>query len=161
MIVTCRSRCRIRNQRRIRNRCRDNAVPTDAEWSLAAGLSESTDEAPSNKRGKIGGLFPWGTQWPPFGLGNYASVLNVDSYDYTSPVGSFAANPYGLYDMGGNVWQWCEDWFNADRQHHVVRGASWRTGNSQLMLSSWRDATYDCTNIIGFRCVLGTESPIQ
>lgn len=134
-------------------------LPTDVEWSVAVGLNEPSEGTPADKRGKIEGIYPWGTSWPPLdSTGNYHPSLNVDNYAYTSPVGSFAANQFGLYDMGGNVWQWCEDWYDENQENHVVRGASWRTGNARLMQSSWRDATYNCTNIIGFRCVLSNPS---
>ena len=48
-----------------------------------------------------------------------------DGCAWTSPVGSFKANQYGLYDMGGNVWQWCMDNWNDESKAKVLRGASW------------------------------------
>ena len=66
------------------------------------GLNESRGGTPKDKDMKIKDVYPWGTQWPPpRGAGNYDKSLNVDSYDYTSPVGSFGANRFVLHDMGG------------------------------------------------------------
>ena len=62
-----------------------------------------------------------------------------DGFVNTSPVGSFAANRFGLYDMGGNVWQWCEDWFDKDQKDRVLRGASWGNSTAHFLLSSYRD----------------------
>ena len=119
-------------------------LPTDAEWSVAVGLQGESGSTPAEKDGKIKGAYPWGTQWPPpNGAGNYADAackakhpnLNVilgydDGYAETSPVGSFAANQFGLYDMGGNVWQWCENWYNSDQKSRVLRGGSWNQPQS-------------------------------
>ena len=79
-------------------------------------------------------------EWPPTrGVGNYGQSLKVDDYEYTSPVGSFAANQFGLYDMGGNVWQWCEDFYSGNSGNRVLRGASWSYVTACNLLSSCRD----------------------
>src|ERR1700751_2773294 len=88
-------------------------LPTDTEWSVAVGLDHEDGTTPREKSGNITGIYPWGTQWPPpRGAGNYAgkeaqnrvpfAVASVyqDDWIFTSPVGSFDANKYGLYDMG-------------------------------------------------------------
>jgi formylglycine-generating enzyme required for sulfatase activity len=58
-------------------------------------------------------------------VGNYAASVNVDDFANTSPVGSFTANAFGLSDMGGTVWQWCEDLYTPTSTARVLRGGSW------------------------------------
>jgi formylglycine-generating enzyme required for sulfatase activity len=133
-------------------------LPTDEEWSVAVGLGPEAGGAPQAKSGKTPGVYPWGTHWPPpRDAGNYSESLHVDTFVYTSPVGSFRANQYGLYDMGGNVWQWCEDSY--DPTHRVLRGASWFNYDPVNLLSSFRNprAPDDCRNYVGFRCVLAGD----
>ena len=132
-------------------------LPTDAEWSVAAGLKEPADGTPEAKDGKVRDVFPWGTEWPPpKDAGNYAARLQVDGYPETSPVGTFKANAFGLYDMGGNVDQWCEDWYNAKQRERVLRGAGWASDSRSSLASARRGSMKPDTGMLaaGFRCVL-------
>ncbi|HCN27256.1 MAG TPA: hypothetical protein DIT64_00380 [Verrucomicrobiales bacterium] len=159
-------------------------LPSDHEWSCAVELGTREDPAmlPLTKSAKINDVFPWGTQWPPpKGAGNYAgeemqpdrdagkfpAVKGViagynDGFVTTSPVGSFAANRFGLYDMGGNVAQWCEDWGDKDRTR-VLRGESWGGDVRGRLLSSHRERVPSGRyNSFGFRCVLSAvAAPAQ
>jgi formylglycine-generating enzyme required for sulfatase activity len=147
-------------------------LPGDHEWSCAAGIGDREDPAklPGEKSGKIDDAFAWGRQWPPPpNAGNYADEAFhakfpsngidhpwIGGYATTSPVGSFPANADGLYDMGGNVWQWCEDWFDASHKDRVVRGASWHTDARGSLLSSARGRATSMGRYDGhgFRCVI-------
>jgi hypothetical protein len=137
-------------------------LPSDAEWSLAVGLGEEPGKTPKEKDSKIQGVYPWGKEWPPpRGAGNYGTEINVDDFPYTSPVGAFSTNAYGLYDLGGNAREWCEDEYTPGSRRRVVRGGAWFDNPSGSLLSSRRlmtpterhDNRYD---YFGFRCVLVT-----
>ncbi len=136
-------------------------LPTDAEWSVAVGLADEGGGTPEHKDRKIKDVYPWGSEWPPpAGAGNYYSSLKVDNYERTSRVGSFKANRYGLYDMGGNVWQWCEDFYDGQAGSRVLRGASWSSLNADALLSSLRGLSAPDYRdyVVGFRCVLVVAS---
>jgi sulfatase modifying factor 1 len=85
-------------------------LPTEAEWEYAA------------RGGLDGKKFAWGDEFKPSGkfmantwTGTFPSKnSSEDGFTGTSPVKSFPANGYGLYDMGGNVWNWCGDWYRVD-----------------------------------------------
>lgn len=148
-------------------------LPTDREWSIAVGIGDYEPAAGATPEGlsaKLKGVHPWGRQWPPVkGAGNYAEEDcrkkiqsektmqgYADGFAVTSPVMSFPPNELGIHDLGGNVWEWCEDWFNAEKKLHVLRGASWGSSAREPLLSSFRgpqtaDRRWRCD---GFRCVL-------
>ncbi len=138
-------------------------LPSDHEWSCAVGIGrlEKAEESPESKKMKIEKIFPWGTWPPPIGCGNLHPMLQVDDFQYTSSVGSFPPNEYGLYDMAGNVYQWCEDWYNATHDLRVIRGTSWGFGYGTFE-SSFRDGRQPHLKSDdggGFRCVLDPAEP--
>ena len=135
-------------------------LPKDEEWSAAAGLTYEHGINPRGRSGVIEG-FPWGPDFPPPpGAGNYHARLAVDEYPETSPVGSFAPNKFGLYDMGGNVWEWCMDEYEKGSNFRVLRGASCFNDDPELLRSSYRDKSQPekGRNNAGIRVVLGTQS---
>ena len=82
-----------------------------------------------------------------------------DPFARTAPVGSFPANAFGIYDLGGNCWEWCEDEFEPGKETRVVRGASWVDNLEDILLSTYRHYARPTTRntSVGFRCVLVPE----
>jgi len=147
-------------------------LPSDLEWSKAVGLPAEMGKTPAARDMDIPDVYPWGAAWPPpAGAGNYTgeetgSDVAIKGYNdgwrWTSPVGSFKPNQYGLYDMGGNVWQWCMDSWNAELPAKVLRGASWYCGKfKSSLLSSCRvhAAPDSTTDNYGFRIVRTSTGP--
>jgi hypothetical protein len=133
-------------------------LPTDSEWSWAVGIGIGEGEGhPGEKHMRLQNEYPWGRQWPPpKGVGNYDPSLRTDTFDQTSPVGSFAPNTLGLFDLGGNVWEWCEDFLDGSSRDRVLRGGSWNFSGPGHLLSSYRNSGLPNarSTAIGFRCVL-------
>ena len=84
----------------------------------------------------------------------------IDSYEdghaTTAPVGTFPASASGLYDLGGNVWEWCEDFYDGQSGARVLRGGSWLNNVRGFLLSSNRNnnSADNRNDNIGFRLVL-------
>lgn len=136
-------------------------LPTEAEWEAAA------------RGGLVAQPFPWGSS-PPEQDGRYLANFNPNPYDgdgfrYTAPVGSFPPNAYGLFDMAGNVAEWCGDWYEAAAYskrrrlnptgpaigtERVLRGGSWYSRARELRCAARQSAPPDRTDgFIGFRLV--------
>jgi serine/threonine protein kinase/formylglycine-generating enzyme required for sulfatase activity len=145
-------------------------LPTDVEWSKAVGLPAENGATPEERDMGVPDVYPWGKQWPPpADAGNYAGeetqteipIPNYnDNFPNTSPVGKFRANALGLYDMGGNVWQWVADFWNGENRAKTLRGGSWYNGAIPLsLLSSCRISSSPETlhDTYGFRIVKAAE----
>lgn len=155
-------------------------LPTEAEWEKAA------------RGGTAGRRFPWAdADTISHARANFYSFWQngqpLQAYDtsttngyhpdfsqgttpYTSPARSFPANDYGVYDLAGNVWEWCSDWWSdtyyavaaetnplgpASGMFRVLRGGSWATQANGCRVANRGNATPDDGfNTVGFRSVL-------
>jgi formylglycine-generating enzyme required for sulfatase activity len=148
-------------------------LPRDWEWSVAVGLDEEKNGTPRDNHCTIGGVYPWGRDWPPpKDAGNYAgseakdadrrrTVIDgfSDGYARTAPVGSFKANGLGICDLGGNVWEWCEDFYDGNSGARVLRGGSWGNYETLALLSPFRGFSVSVKryDLYGFRAVVSVR----
>jgi formylglycine-generating enzyme len=124
-------------------------LPTEAEWGYAS------------RGGSMKGKYPWGDT-PVISYANFKSFGIL-------PVKSLKPNGYGIYDMIGNVWEWCSDWYDGEYYHvktdknpkgpmigtyKVLRGGAWYCDEKEVRLSNRFFALPDNRSYnIGFRCV--------
>lgn len=93
-------------------------LPTEAEWEFAA------------RGGLTGNMYSWGNQFRPEGKyqansfqGQFpVSDKKEDGFAGVAPIKQFSPNGYGLYDIAGNVWEWCSDWYRHDYYNNTVKG---------------------------------------
>ena len=134
-------------------------LPTEAEWEYAAGGGPLHQEWPGTGNSSETGEFSW-----------FSGVFAGK----TRPVGLKLPNAFGLYDMGGNVWEWCADWYGRDYYasspganpsgpsagvKRVVRGGSWLTGPTDTRVAhrSMRNPARQ-SRTVGFRAAAAANS---
>jgi formylglycine-generating enzyme required for sulfatase activity len=149
-------------------------LPSEAEWEYAA------------RGGLVQARFAWGDQLTPAGehrcniwQGSFPDHNTAeDGFVGTAPVASFPPNAFGLYDMAGNVWQWCADWFSPSYYQvspvqdpggpraggeRVIRGGSYLCHASYCsryrVAARSRNTPESSTGNLGFRCVKSEEAP--
>lgn len=135
-------------------------LPTEAEWEYVAKAGTSTKWSFGNNKKELKKYaniadkltnYPWKEKWS-------------DGYKYTAPVGSYKKNKWGVYDMYGNVWEWCQDNYRKNyrkkplNSKKVFRGASFiNFPKSTRSANRFADAPSSRYNVIGFRLVKTSE----
>jgi formylglycine-generating enzyme required for sulfatase activity len=150
-------------------------LATEAEWAWAARFAEREAAL----------VYPWGAELPPPDRsGNFADVsaANVlrttlvtynDGFEVTAPVGSFPPDALGLYDMGGNVAEWIQDFYEVyveesteqavdplgpeTGRFRVVRGPNWRSATQTDLRMAYRDYSSERRDNLGFRIARNLE----
>ena len=153
-------------------------LPTEAEWALAARVAGRENEEPLR--------FSWGQELPLPGdrVDNIADlsardvleptlVTYTDGFAASAPVGSFLPNAVGLFDMGGNVSEWVQDYYDPlaeygeevmvdprgpeEGRQNVVRGPNWQSATTRLLRLSYVDFEDSPRDYIGFRIARNIE----
>ena len=144
-------------------------LPTEAEWEYCARFNNAQTDL----------KYSWGNTFPPApGSGNFADISAKgllasylekynDGYPVSAPPAKFNASALGLYDLGGNVAEWCHDYYSIypysankvysdptgpdQGQHHVVRGSSWENAGISMLRLAYRGYSSSKRPDLGFR----------
>jgi sulfatase modifying factor 1 len=138
----------------------DCSLPTEAQWEYACRAGSTTPFNTGNcldtNLVNFDGNFP------------YKECKKGESRTGTTPVDYFQPNAFGLYDMHGNVWEWCKDWYDdqyyqnseytnpagpKNGTEHVLRGGGWNS-RAEYCRSANRSYSYYRGNSVGFRIVM-------
>lgn len=144
-------------------------LPTESEWSWTA-----RSEAKKNVYLK----YPWGNSMPiPKSFANFADESSksklsfyipnyFDSFAKTAPVGSFTSNKKGIFDLGGNVSEYVNDFYSIQPENqeiyinylgpkrgnlHVIKGSNWKSASNTELRYAYRDKLSDGNEVTGFR----------
>ena len=150
-------------------------LPTEAEWEYACRAGATTRYATGDTPRRVRGFgnvrdMSFEAECPNLDFEKYPPFLFRDGVAFTSVVGNYKPNAFGLYDMHGNVWEWCSDWYDenyyasspaTDPQgpecgsFRVLRGGSWRFGPGSVRCAYRNDGTPGYRdNFSGLRVVL-------
>ncbi len=138
-------------------------LPYEDEWQVFASCGDSRE-------------FPWGGYWPPPDDWNYRGEKGArlvfrllgardfiedhqNAHIVACPVDQSGTNEWSLLGVGGNVWEWCADWFDTNCVYRVTRGASWGNYRKDVLAITNRVAALPSgkTEMMGFRVVIGPE----
>lgn len=119
-------------------------LPTGPEWEQMALCGDDR-------------TYPWGNTSIPL-FGNYGAITGYnENAEFTCPVEHSGTNDWGLYGLGGNVWEWCYNSYKRSKHHRMLRGASWQDSAKPFLEVRFKNGSPPRNRFsnVGFRVVIG------